>query len=166
MGTILLLKLNPEPSVAIMPLGTGVSHTLFSVGHLTLKLLILPNCWYYKHRPHAVGNDLSRTFGWGAAFDNAWIKSHENMFFTLKRVSSREGELVEVAYQDVRTSTYFSLCAHQHQIAVSKTENLDCWNITLTLPKAELLNKLPYSVSRLPADPAASEMISAGGMFW
>ena len=96
MGTILLLKLNPEPSVAIMPLGTGVSHTLFSVGHLTLKLLILPNCWYYKHRPHAVGNDLSRTFGWGAAFDNAWIKSHENMFFTLKRVSSREGELVEV----------------------------------------------------------------------
>lgn len=32
------------------------------------------------------GNDLSRSFHWGGAFDNGWIKGHKNLFRTLQRV--------------------------------------------------------------------------------
>ena len=52
------------------------------------------------------------------------------------------------------------------QIAAARTENLDCWKATMSLPTPELLGKLPYSISRLPTDPAAGGMTQASGMFW
>jgi hypothetical protein len=33
------------------------------------------------------GNDLSRSFKWGAEFDWRWIKGHASVYSTLKRVS-------------------------------------------------------------------------------
>jgi hypothetical protein len=35
------------------------------------------------------GNDLSRSFKWGAEFDWRWIKGHASVYSTLKRVSAQ-----------------------------------------------------------------------------
>ncbi|GAX75477.1 hypothetical protein CEUSTIGMA_g2920.t1 [Chlamydomonas eustigma] len=102
----------------------------------TLKSLDLTPVPPIAMMPMGTGNDLARTFGWGPGFDADWIKSHKSMFQTLKR------------------------------IATSKLEHLDCWRLTLSLPRAELLGKLPYSLQRLPSDPASAEATMASGMFW
>lgn len=33
------------------------------------------------------GNDLSRSFRWGAEFEHGWIKGHASVYSTLKKVS-------------------------------------------------------------------------------
>ncbi|GFH18789.1 diacylglycerol kinase [Haematococcus lacustris] len=63
LGCIKTLDLQPQPPVAIMPLGTG--------------------------KP--AGNDLSRSFGWGHAFLPRWIKGHLGVYYTLLRGVVAEG---------------------------------------------------------------------------
>lgn len=36
------------------------------------------------------GNDLSRSFRWGAEFVHNWIKGHASVYSTLKKVSGAE----------------------------------------------------------------------------
>ncbi|KAG1663214.1 hypothetical protein FOA52_011307 [Chlamydomonas sp. UWO 241] len=67
--------------------------------------------------PLGTGNDLSRSFGWGAAFEDAWAGSHAAMYNLLRRV------------------------------AVAQPATLDCWSATITLPSPELKAHMPYSLA-------------------
>ena len=37
--------------------------------------------------PLGTGNDMSRTFGWGTAFDKKWIKGHDALYTTLRMIA-------------------------------------------------------------------------------
>ncbi|KAJ9525409.1 hypothetical protein QJQ45_003187 [Haematococcus lacustris] len=67
LGCIKTLDLQPQPPVAIMPLGTG--------------------------KP--AGNDLSRSFGWGHAFLPRWIKGHLGVYYTLLRIAGAESDTLD-----------------------------------------------------------------------
>ncbi|GIL75862.1 hypothetical protein Vretimale_5572 [Volvox reticuliferus] len=100
MGVVKKLKLQPEPPIAIMPLGTG--------------------------------NDLSRSFRWGAAYSSSWIKDREAMYNTL------------------------------NQIATATEDRLDCWNITITAPRKTMFGHgVPHCLSP-PQPPAAAASLSLG----
>ncbi|KXZ56309.1 hypothetical protein GPECTOR_1g272 [Gonium pectorale] len=93
MGVIKKLRLNPEPPIAIVPLGTG--------------------------------NDLSRTFLWGAAYERKWIRGYKAMYNTLNR------------------------------IATAREDKLDCWNITITTPRRSMFNSgVPHCLSQPQTGPA------------
>ncbi|KAG2450538.1 hypothetical protein HYH02_005039 [Chlamydomonas schloesseri] len=105
MGVIKKLRLQPEPPVAMIPLGTG--------------------------------NDLSRSFLWGPAYDPKCIKGHKNMYKTLNLV------------------------------AVAREDTLDCWNITITTPHKNMFtNGMPHSLSppAPPALPPAAAAAAAAGL--
>ncbi|MEW5309996.1 MAG: hypothetical protein WDW38_001832 [Sanguina aurantia] len=70
--------------------------------------------------PLGTGNDLSRSFGWGGAFDHNWISNFNSLFYTLKRVNA------------------------------AAVADLDCWRVTVTLPRKELLKDHPHSLSLIP----------------
>ncbi|KAG2440916.1 hypothetical protein HXX76_003769 [Chlamydomonas incerta] len=105
MGVIKKLRLQPEPPIAMIPLGTG--------------------------------NDLSRSFLWGPAYDPKCIKGHKNMYKTL------------------------------NSVAVAREDKLDCWNITITTPHKNMFgNYMPHSLSppAPPALPPAAAAAAAGLM--
>ncbi|GLC73267.1 hypothetical protein PLESTF_001354100 [Pleodorina starrii] len=92
MGVIKKLKLQPEPPVAMMPLGTG--------------------------------NDLSRTFLWGPAYDTHWLRDHKTVYNTLNR------------------------------IATASEDRLDCWSVTVTTPRRAMFGHgVPHCLSP-PQPPA------------
>ena len=52
----------------------------------------IKRCGIEPHPPVAIiplgtGNDMSRTFGWGAAFDPAWVSDHDSLYKTLRNVA-------------------------------------------------------------------------------
>mmetsp|Transcript_9143 Transcript_9143/g.19598 ORF Transcript_9143/g.19598 Transcript_9143/m.19598 type:complete len:507 (+) Transcript_9143:45-1565(+) len=111
LGVIRKLKLQPEPPVAMIPMGTG--------------------------------NDLSRSFNWGPAFDKGWISSFTTLYSTLAR------------------------------IAEAQTVDLDCWKLSITFPTEELLQTLPASMHSVPKESGAEPGTSAPaagaaarGLFW
>ncbi|PNW80627.1 hypothetical protein CHLRE_07g325550v5 [Chlamydomonas reinhardtii] len=105
MGVIKKLRLQPEPPVAMIPLGTG--------------------------------NDLSRTFMWGPAYDPTCMKGHKKTYKTL------------------------------NSVAVAREDKLDCWNITVTTPHKHMFgNSMPHSLSPPlpPALPPAAAAAASGLM--
>jgi len=76
--------------------------------------------------PLGTGNDLSRSFGWGPAFDPAWIGSHSAMYNTLRR------------------------------IALAEPRPLDVWRVDVVLPDAKLRGDMPYSLSETDGPTSAS----------
>jgi len=108
------LDLQPQPPVAIMPLGTG--------------------------------NDLSRSFNWGAVFENGWINGHASIYSTLKRVAD------------------------------AQVTNLDCWRLRLLLPNATYKPAKTYAMTEVqqpeqgvpPTPGCAGETSSTimEGLFW
>ncbi|KAF8071142.1 DGK4 [Scenedesmus sp. PABB004] len=98
------LRLQPQPPVAVMPLGTG--------------------------------NDLSRSFSWGAEFDWRWIKGNASVYSTLKRVAD------------------------------ARVAELDCWRLRLVLPGQRYAPAHTYAMTAAPADPAdagAAELAALAG---
>eukprot|EP00879_Flechtneria_rotunda_P000260 GHRR01000343.1.p1 GENE.GHRR01000343.1~~GHRR01000343.1.p1 ORF type:complete len:522 (+),score=199.12 GHRR01000343.1:793-2358(+) len=75
--------------------------------------------------PLGTGNDLSRSFNWGAEFDQDWIKGHASVYNTLKR------------------------------FADAQARDLDCWRLRLLLPNSSYKPGSTYAVSQIPVDPEA-----------
>lgn len=108
------LDLQPQPPVAIMPLGTG--------------------------------NDLSRSFRWGAEFEHGWIKGHASVYSTLKRVAD------------------------------APVKNLDCWRLRLLLPHAAYQPAKTYTMTEVqqqqqqgvtkPGCAGEGSSVLMEGMFW
>jgi hypothetical protein len=59
------------------------------------------------------GNDLSRSFKWGAEFDWRWIKGHASVYSTLKRVS---GQLIVVVVLTSGTAAVAPRTEHIHRV--------------------------------------------------
>ena len=70
--------------------------------------------------PLGTGNDLSRTFQWGADFQHAWIRDHGSVYATLKRVA----DATPVA--------------------------LDSWRVRMAVPAQRHAPTRTYSLSMLP----------------
>ncbi|GLI65507.1 hypothetical protein VaNZ11_009056 [Volvox africanus] len=98
MGVVKKLKLQPEPPIAILPLGTG--------------------------------NDLSRSFRWGAAYSSSWVKDRQAMYSTLNK------------------------------IATAAEDRLDCWSITITAPRKTMFGHgVPHCLSPPQPSVAASSLL-------
>ena len=82
--------------------------------------------------PMGTGNDLSRTLGWGPAFTWSWINSHPSIYRTLKRIADAE------------------------------VDSIDRWRISMSLPSADLVNKMPYSLSC----PDEKNKLEMTGLWW
>lgn len=67
----------------------------------------------------AAGNDLSRSFHWGAEFEHGWIKGHASVYSTLKRVAD------------------------------ARVTDLDNWRLRLLLPNSTFKPARTYAMSEV-----------------
>ncbi|WIA32111.1 hypothetical protein OEZ86_002962 [Tetradesmus obliquus] len=97
--------------------------------------------------PLGTGNDLSRSFKWGAEFDWRWIKGHASVYSTLKRVAD------------------------------APTTDLDFWQLRLLLPDGSYKPAHTYAIEEagpqqqqriagLTGKSSSSAPVVMQGMFW